>query len=126
MTIRSSGSKTSRPTPPFDWVRERNAETLATLATGARFAELQAEIREVLDSDARIPLIAWHGELVYNFWKDEEHPRGLWRRTTLDRVPLDEPDWDVLLDLDALAAAEGENWVWQAVDGAAPRATTAR
>ena len=25
----------------------------------------------------------------------------------------DAPDWDVLLDLDALAAAEGEDWVWQ-------------
>ena len=27
-------------------------------------------------------------------------------------VPPDEPEWDVLLDLDALAADEGENWVW--------------
>jgi prolyl oligopeptidase len=97
------------------WVRERNAETLGTLATGARFAELRAEIREVLDSDERIPLISWHGDLVYNLWKDEAHPRGLWRRTTLAEYRSDAPDWDVLLDLDALAAAEDENWVWQAV-----------
>jgi prolyl oligopeptidase len=97
------------------WVRERNAETLETIATGARFAELQAEIREVLDSDARIPLIAWHGDLVYNFWKDEAHPRGVWRRTTLADYRSDKPNWDVLLDLDAQAAAEDENWVWQAV-----------
>jgi prolyl oligopeptidase len=97
------------------WVRERNAETLGTLATGARFAELQAEIRQVLDSDARIPLVAWHGDLVYNLWKDESHPRGLWRRTTMARYRSPEPEWDVLLDLDALAEAEDENWVWQSV-----------
>jgi len=97
------------------WVRERNAETLGTLATGPRFTALQAEIRQVLDSDARIPLIAWHGDLVYNYWKDEEHPRGLWRRTTLADYRGDKPNWDVLLDLDALADAEGENWVWQSV-----------
>ena len=24
----------------------------------------------------------------------------------------DNPEWDVLIDLDELAAAEGENWVW--------------
>ncbi len=38
--------------------------------------------------------------------------RGLWRRTTLDQYVLDDPEWDVLVDLDAVAAEEGENWVW--------------
>ena len=45
--------------------------------------------------------------------RTRRNPRGLWRRTTLDEYRADEPDWEVLLDLDALAAAEGENWVWQ-------------
>ena len=38
----------------------------------------------MLDSDDRIPMIAWRGEQLYNFWQDAAHPRGLWRRTTLD------------------------------------------
>jgi prolyl oligopeptidase len=30
----------------------------------------------------------------------------------MDSYRTEEPSWDVLIDLDALAAAEGENWVW--------------
>jgi prolyl oligopeptidase len=49
---------------------------------------------------------------LYNFWRDADNPRGLWQRTTLESYRTDEPDWDVILDLDALADAEDENWVW--------------
>ena len=95
------------------WVRERNAEAVAALAGGSAFDTRRAEIREVLDSQARIPYPTWHGEHLYNLWKDEANPRGLWRRTTLEEYRKDEPDWQVLIDVDALSAAEGENWVWQ-------------
>jgi prolyl oligopeptidase len=98
---------------PLEWVRARNAETLAELTTGRRFAELRDGARAVLDSDQRIPYVRRRGELFYNFWQDAEHPRGLWRRTTLESYRCGDPDWEVLLDIDALAAAEGENWVWQ-------------
>lgn len=97
----------------LDWVKERNAETVAELATGARFEQLEAEVREVLDSDDRIPLVTRRGDLLYNFWQDSAHPRGVWRRTTPAEYRNQQPNWEVLLDVDALAAAEGENWVWQ-------------
>ncbi|GAA2343819.1 prolyl oligopeptidase family serine peptidase [Dactylosporangium salmoneum] len=97
------------------WVRERNAETSSALTGGDRFTDTFEGIRAVLDADDRIPMIAWHGERVYNLWKDGEHPRGLWRRTTLEDYRRDEPAWQTVLDLDALAAAEDENWVWQGV-----------
>ena len=100
-------------TEALDWVRERNAESLGGLSGGARFAGLRAEIREVLDSDDRIPFVRRRGEFLYNFWQDAAHPRGLWRRTTLEEYRRERPDWDILLDVDALAAEEGENWVWQ-------------
>ncbi|HEY3143841.1 MAG TPA: prolyl oligopeptidase family serine peptidase [Acidimicrobiales bacterium] len=95
------------------WVRARNEEAFAELTTGPRFAEFKAGILEVLDSDDRIPYVGRRGELLYNFWRDAEHPRGLWRRTTLEEYRTESPDWDVLLDVDALAKAEDENWVWQ-------------
>ncbi|GAA4201278.1 prolyl oligopeptidase family serine peptidase [Actinocatenispora rupis] len=94
------------------WVRERNAGTVADLAAGSRYDGLRAGIREVLDADDRIPYITRRGDFRYNFWRDAAHPRGLWRRTTLASYRTAEPEWDVLLDLDALADAEGENWVW--------------
>jgi prolyl oligopeptidase len=96
----------------LSWVRERNAETVAELTGGVRFEVLRAEIREVLDSTDRIPSITRRGEYRYNFWRDREHPRGLWRRTTLDEYRKEQPDWEILLDVDALARDEDENWVY--------------
>ena len=97
----------------LDWVRARNAESSAELAGSDRFAALRAEIREVLDADDRIPYVRRRGPYLYNFWQDAQHTRGLWRRTTLEQDRADHPEWRVLLDLDALAATEDENWVWQ-------------
>jgi len=97
----------------LDWARERNAETLGELSGSARFAELRTEIRQVLDADDRIPYVGRRAGYLYNFWQDAAHPRGLWRRTTLAEYRRDQPDWDVLLDVDALATGEDENWVWK-------------
>lgn len=97
----------------LDWVRARNAETVEELTGGERFERLRTELREVLDADDRIPYIRRRGEFFYNFWQDAGHPRGLWRRTTLAEYRKEQPDWEILLDVDALAEAEGENWVWQ-------------
>ena len=100
-------------TGALDWVWARNEVTLAALSGGARFASLRAEAREVLDADDRIPFVRRRGEYLYNFWQDAEHPKGLWRRTTLEEYRTDRPAWEILLDVDALAAEEEENWVWQ-------------
>ena len=96
----------------LDWVRERNARAAAEFAESAEFTGLRDRIRSVLDTDARIPYVRRRGPYLYNFWRDGTHVRGLWRRTTMDSYRTDCPDWDVLVDLDALAATEGENWVW--------------
>jgi len=37
-----------------------------------------------------------------NFWQDEEHVRGLWRQTTLASFRTPEPQWQTILDIDAL------------------------
>ena len=94
------------------WVRARNAESVAALTGGERFETTRRRIREVLDADDRIPYPRRRGEFLYNFWQDAAHPKGLWRRTTLEEYRGGDPQWDVLLDVDALAAEEGENWVW--------------
>ncbi|WP_030759967.1 prolyl oligopeptidase family serine peptidase [Streptomyces sp. NRRL F-2664] len=94
------------------WVRERNAETVDALTGGPGFKVLEQEMREVLDDDGRIPYVVRRGGHLYNFWQDADHVRGLWRRTTLEEYRTDHPAWEVLLDLDALADAEGEKWAW--------------
>jgi prolyl oligopeptidase len=97
---------------------------------------MRAEALEVLDTDSRIPYVRRRGEYLYNFWRDAANPRGLWRRTTLDsyrtRRAGDERSreeqkiqWDVLIDLDELAAADDENWVWAGADVIEPDLTLA-
>ena len=103
------------------WVRERNAAAEAELdeASDPRdpsgkplAATLQHEIREILDAKDRIPGVIKRGEHLYNFWTDAEHERGLWRRTTLESYRTEEPEWEILLDVDALNRDEEEDWVW--------------
>src|SRR5262249_38249992 len=96
----------------LDWARAHNGPTIAQFASSVEFAELQRRILDMLDTDARIPYLARRGPWLYNFWRDEANPKGLWRRTTPAQYRLADPDWEILLDIDALAAAEDENWVW--------------
>lgn len=106
------------------WVRERNDEAMAALG-GPELDRVRAEILEVLDSDDRIPVVSQAGGHLYNVWRDASHERGLWRRTTMESYRTAEPEWDVLLDLDALAAQEGESWVWHGAQLLRPDCTRA-
>ena len=106
---------------PLAWVKEQNARTEARLAASPDFHAMEAGIREVLDSDAKIPGVQKIGEYYYNFWKDKQHERGLWRRTTLEEYRKPQPRWETVLDLDALNKAEGENWVWHGADCLRPK-----
>jgi prolyl oligopeptidase len=101
---------------PLAWVREQNAHTDAELASTQGFDTLQGQIEAILDSKAKIPDVEKIGDYYYNFWKDAQHQRGLWRRTTLDEYRKAEPRWETVIDLDALGAAEHENWVWHGAD----------
>ena len=97
------------------WVRARS-ETTVTEFTDARFEQMRTEALEVLDTDTRIPYVRRRGEFLYNFWRDATNPRGLWRRTTLDSYRSAATAWDVIIDVDALAATDEENWVWSGAD----------
>jgi prolyl oligopeptidase len=94
------------------WARERNGATRERLQAWPEFAGTRDALRAILDSRARIPSVVRRGTWFYNFWQDATHPRGLLRRATLDEYRQPEPRWETVLDLDALARTEGENWVW--------------
>jgi prolyl oligopeptidase len=96
----------------LEWVRSKNAVSQARLEGSPGFGKLRDDLLAILDSKERIPSVAKHGDFYYNFWRDDKNERGLWRRTTLDEYKKANPRWEVLLDLDAVAAAEKENWVW--------------
>lgn len=108
----------------LDWVRARNEPTLARFRD-EEFERMRAEALEVLDTDARIPYVVRRGDYLYNFWRDATNPRGLWRRTTLDSYRAATPDWDVLIDVDALGRADDEKWVWAGAGVITPENTRA-
>jgi len=95
----------------LEWARARNAESAKVLGTPDE-AALEKRILDILDSKERIPGVQKLGPWYYNFWKDAKNPRGLWRRTTLAEYRKPEPAWETVIDVDALGAAEKENWVW--------------
>ena len=94
------------------WARERNGITLAELQTHPWFAAFEREIQQILTSNDRIPYPTTMGNQVLNFWTDAEHPRGFYRRTTLASYLSGSPTWETILDIDALAEAEGVPWAF--------------
>jgi len=98
---------------PLAWVRERNAETIKEFESSGAFKKLESDILAIMDSKDTIPVVSREGTLYYNFWRDAKNPRGIWRRTTLDEYRKPQPQWETVLDLDTLATAEKENWVWK-------------
>ncbi len=102
------------------WVRERNAESRKQLQGQPRFEAMRDTFRAILDSKEKIPYVSRRGEQLYNFWRDAANPRGLWRRTTLAEYRKPSPAWETVIDLDALAKAENENWVWSGADCLGP------
>ena len=103
------------------WARVRNAESVKAIGESEQFKQLETRIRSILDSKDRIPMISKIGDRFYNFWRDAKNPKGVWRRTTLAEYRKPDPAWETVLDLDGLAAAEGENWVWHGADVLEPQ-----
>ncbi|MEO0996700.1 MAG: S9 family peptidase, partial [Pseudomonadota bacterium] len=107
------------------WVEERNRQSLGVLENLPDYQSLYERNLDIYNADERIAYPALRGDYVYNFWRDEDNPRGLWRRAAnADFLDGDgEPGWQVLLDLDALAESEDEDWVWSDAQCLAPEFT---
>ena len=124
--VPAGGFATSAETDPYlwleevdgaramEWVHAQNARTLGVLQGDPRYATLHQEALDIVQSRDRIPSPGFtHDGHIDNFWQDAQHVRGVWRRTTLDSYRTATPQWETILDIDALATAEGANWVYK-------------
>ena len=102
----------ARSAPALSWVRSENERVDQTLGNDPRFAELKAEALAILDSEDRIPYVSFTPHGLMNFWQDAKNPKGVLRLTTLDSYRTDSPQWETVLDIDALAREEGREWVF--------------
>ncbi len=96
----------------LSWARSQNEKTLAFLKQKERFPLIESEIRKILLATDRLPIPTLRDGWAYNFWQDKDHVRGIWRRTPVEEYEKQNPQWQTLLDIDALAKKENENWVW--------------
>jgi len=103
------------------WVAEKNQHSLGTLQSDPRYEGLYQQALDILQSRDRIPGVSIQRDgSLENFWQDAEHVRGIWRRTSMDSYNTANPQWETILDFDALAAAEGANWVYKGATCLAP------
>ena len=104
----------------LDFARTMNERSLERLQSDPRYDELYGEAQEILQSQDRIPYVSVRGGELWNFWRDADNTHGLWRKTSQDSYASDDPEWEVVLDLDALAEQEDMNWVWRGADCLGP------
>ncbi len=102
------------------WARQHNAKTIAVLEARPEYKPIFTRTLEILDSKEKIPSPELLGETVYNFWRDDAHERGIWRRTSLASYRTAAPQWETVLDVDALAKADGKAWVFHGATCLAP------
>ena len=105
------------------FVAEENRKSLAVLTGDPRYETFRAEAQAILTATDRIPSPSFLGDGVGNFWQDATNPKGVWRRTTLESYRTATPQWETLLDIDALSKAEGKDWVFKGADCLAPDET---
>ncbi len=98
---------------PMAWVKAENARTAAVIEKDEHFASLQAEALTALESPDRLPDPEFRNGMVYNTWQDATHVRGIVRRTTLKDYLTAKPEWETVLDYDALSKADNQSWVGQ-------------
>lgn len=93
------------------WAEQQSQDTLKRFG-GEIYEQDRDGLATLLDRPDKIPYIYRAGGKVYNFWKDNANPRGVFRYTTLEDYQTDAPSWQLIIDLDDLATAENEDWIW--------------
>ena len=91
------------------WISGHDASTRAKLTGDPRYAEALAAVDASLQRQSPPQFI---GADIYSLLQSAARPRGLWRRTRLEAFVRGRPQWEGVLDLDALAKADGREWVW--------------
>lgn len=104
----------------LSWAVERSEATLGELSASPVFSELESDILGVLTSSDRVAYPSIRGDYLYNYWTDADHPRGIYRRTDWDGYLSGSPDWETVLDIDALVEAEGVPWAYRGLSCLAP------
>jgi prolyl oligopeptidase len=105
------------------WARTESQRTLNAFQSDPRYQRFYDRALDALQARDRIPFVQMRTDGLYNFWQDQTNVRGLVRRTNLTSYRTENPQWETVLDVDALAQAEGKSWVYQGMQCLPPAQT---
>lgn len=105
------------------WVKQQNARTEAVFRADPRYEPFRREALSILTAQDRTPTPAFRAGGIDNFWQDATRLRGVWRHASLASYRSGTPQWQTVLDIDALAETEKANWVFKGADCVAPEET---
>ena len=94
-------------------VKAWNKTTLDELKADPRYQTFYEDALSILQSKDKIPYVSYRNGEVHNFWQDETHVRGVWRKSTMASYLSEDTTWETVLDFDKLAKDEGKNWVYK-------------
>jgi len=104
----------------LDEVKAWNKRSLDELKSDPRYKTFYNDALAILQSKDKIPYVSYRNGEVHNFWQDDTHIRGVWRKSTLESYLSDKTEWETVLDFDILAKDEGKNWVYKGNSCLAP------
>lgn len=104
----------------LDWVRARNKVSDEAFRNLPLYDTLRGKFLKVFNDKDQIMYPGIAGDYVYNLRQDETNERGLWRRMPLADYINGGDEWEVVLSLDKLSAAENKKWVFHGADWLAP------
>ena len=102
------------------FVESQNEITLQALSKEKDYQEIYNKSLEIYNSTEKIAYPTIRGNYVYNFWKDKDHVRGIWRRSLLNNYTSGNPIWETLIDIDELSRKDDIKWVYKGSTGLYP------
>jgi len=94
----------------MQWVIQRNKISDDKLTSTKLYKELYSQALTVLNNKSRLPVVTQNGKWLYNFWQDKQHPRGIYRKTTLKQFKTANPKWQTVLDMDEYSNQQEKNY----------------
>ena len=98
------------------WVEAQNQKSQAALTQSARYERAEKDTLAILEAKDKIPTGFFLKNDIVNFWRDDVHVRGILRKASYAEYKKAKPRWQTIIDIDALAKKENENWVFKGIE----------
>ncbi len=97
----------------INWAKEISHESIQKLKSFLDFEDIENKALDFFGTREKIPYVSIDDKYVYNFWTDDEHIQGIYRRCSIEEYLKTNPDWESVLDLDELSLSEDVKWVFE-------------